>query len=218
MNNIEIIYLDLDGTVYDQRNGLIDALNERISSYGRQVVKLPQKVLDSYYKNYGSTLRGLKMHYQVDETEYLAYVHNVDLSQYLKPDPMLRSALLSLPQPKWIFTNSWRPHAERTLEALGIADLFSGILDTQAMDYNAKPNADVYQRAMQLSGNPDPHTCLFVEDTLANLLPAREIGWSTVWVGPHFQQPLYVDRIIHNLHQLPNVVPQPWPVRQWAFV
>ncbi len=217
MNNIEMIYLDLDGTVYDQHNGLVEAMNERISRYGREVVKLPQKVLDGYYKNYGSTLRGLQLHYQVDATEYLSYVHDVDLGRFLQPDPHLRAALRALPQPKWIFTNSWRPHAERTLEALGIADLFEGILDTQVMDYEAKPHPSVYRRAMQLSGNPDPRSCLFVEDSLSNLWPAWELGWSTVWVGRHFQQPLYVDRIIRSLHQLPDVVPQPLPVRQWAF-
>lgn len=217
MNNIETIYLDLDGTVYDQHNGLVEALNQRISRYGREVVKLPQKVLDGYYKTYGSTLRGLKMHYQVNEHNYLSYVHDVDLQEYLKPDPELRRALLSLPQPKWIFTNSWQPHAERVLEYMGLQNLFEGILDTQIMGYEAKPNPQVYLRAMALSGNPDPRGCLFVEDTLSNLWPAWELGWSTVWIGRHFQQPLYVNRIIRRLHELPNLVPQPLPVRQWAF-
>lgn len=217
MNNIEIIYLDLDGTVYDQHNGLMDALNQRISSFGREVVKLPQKVLDGYYKTYGSTLRGLQLHYQVDEYDYLSYVHDVDLRKYLKPDPALRRALQNLPQQKWIFTNSWLPHAERVLSYMGIADQFAGILDTQVMDYEAKPDPRVYRRAMQLSGNPDPHSCLFVEDTLANLWPAWELGWNTVWIGDHFQQPLYVNRIIRSLHQLPEVVPQPLPMPNWAF-
>lgn len=217
MDNIEIIFLDLDGTVYDQHNGLMDALNQRISQFGRDVVKLPQKVLDGYYKTYGSTLRGLQLHYQVDVYDYLSFVHDVDLSNYLKPDPALRLTLQSLPQQKWIFTNSWLPHAERVLTYMGIADLFTGILDTQVMDYQAKPNPRVYLRAMQLSGNQNPQSCLFVEDTLANLWPARELGWSTVWIGNHSQQPPYVDRIIRSLHQLPEVVPQPLPMPNWAF-
>jgi putative hydrolase of the HAD superfamily len=152
MKNIENIYLDLDGTVYDQHNGLMEKMTERIVKYGREVVNLPQKVLAEYYREYGNTLRGLMLHQHVDPQEYLAYIHDLPLEEYLSPDPDLRRVLLSLPQPKWILTNSWRPHAERTLELLGIDDLFMDILDVQEMNYEAKP------RGGGGGGGPPPPT------------------------------------------------------------
>ncbi len=221
MNNIEYIYLDLDGTVYDQGNGLMETMSKRIVKYGREVLGLPQKELDWYYRKYGNTLRGLMQHQHVDAQEYLAYIHDLPLEDYLQPDHRLRRALLSLPQPKWIFTNSWRRHAERTLELLGIADLFVGIVDVESMGYEAKPDPLVYREALRQTGNPDPRTCLFVEDSLANLWPAWEMGWSTVWVSREMQRPFCVEHMIRSLHELPDVVPQPLqiaPLRQWVYV
>jgi FMN phosphatase YigB (HAD superfamily) len=59
-----------------------------------------------------------------------------------------------------------------------------------------------------------------VEDSLANLWPAWEMGWSTVWVSREAQQPFCVEHMIRSLHELPYVVPQPIPappLQQWVY-
>ncbi len=59
-----------------------------------------------YFETYGTTLRGLQKHHQVDTDDYLAYVHDLPLEQYIQPNPALHDLLVSLPQRRFIFTNA----------------------------------------------------------------------------------------------------------------
>ena len=76
--------------------------------------------VSGYYIHYGTTLRGLQIHYGIQPKEYLNFVHDLPLHQYLQPNPALREMLRSIPKKRWIFTNSDQPHVERVLSILGI--------------------------------------------------------------------------------------------------
>ncbi len=64
------------------------------------------KMLQEKGRLTGTTMRGLQIHHQIDTDDYLAYVHDLPLHDYLYPNPQLRSLLTSLPQRRWIFTNA----------------------------------------------------------------------------------------------------------------
>lgn len=203
------IFLDLDGTVYDKRNGMWEEMSARIDTYFREVVGLPEEqvlpIRNHFYEMYGSTLRGIQMNYDIDPEAYLEYVHRIDLEKYLSPAPCMREMLQSLPYPLWIFTNSDRNHATRVMRILGIDDLFEGILDVWEMSYIPKPDQRTYELARALAGNPDPARCVFVDDTLKNLAPAREMGWHTVWVDSFTIHPA-AEYSIPALKYLPEVL------------
>jgi len=209
-NNDFTLFIDLDGTVYDKNNGMLDEMLVRMDQFMHSVLGIPEENIlqtrENYYRQYGSTLKGLQFHHEINPEEYLEYIHDLDLTKYLAPDPELRDILQSIPYPKWIFTNSDRNHSQRVLKALGIEDLFEGILDVWAMRYIPKPERWVYKEALSLVGNPKSHQCVFVDDTLMNLPPASEIGWQTVWInsGPSSQS----DHNIPKLHYLPDVIDQ----------
>ena len=99
-----------------------------MNEYMQGIIDLPIseiiKLRQSYLEKYGTTLRGLQAHYEVDADEYLAFVHELPLDKYIQPDPNLHSLLLSLPQKRWIFTNADSNHARRVLSILGILRLF----------------------------------------------------------------------------------------------
>ena len=176
MKNVKTYLFDLDGTVYDKRNGLLEAMTDRITQYMVGVLAIPQEDIslyrDEYFQKYGSTLSGLRAFHNVDSEEYLAYIHDVPLRDFISPDSALRQTLLNIPERKWIFTNADRNHAKRVLDILGISDLFEGILDVWAMEYVPKPDPWVYKRVLEFVGNPDPSEVVFFEDTLRNLKPA----------------------------------------------
>ena len=96
------LFFDLDDTLYQRGNGLWDQIRQRMSQYMHERLGLSWEeiplIRQTYYENYGTTLRGLQQHYQVDAEEYLAYVHDLPLEHYLQPAPELRKLLLSLPQ------------------------------------------------------------------------------------------------------------------------
>lgn len=202
------ILLDLDGTLYPKDNGIWEEISRRMEHYMAEVLAIPPATIpalrQNYFLNYGTTLRGLQHNYNLDSEAYLAYVHDIDLSRYLEPDSRLRRVLLDLPQPKFIFTNADRDHSLRILTALGIQDLFNGIFDVWAMQYNNKPHPEVYTQALDFIGAGDPSSCVFVEDTPHNLPPAHELGMHTVLVGTGTSAAAdYTVTTIYELSSLP---------------
>ena len=69
------LYFDLDDTLYPPSSGLWDAIRDRMNEYMQRLIDLPLteivKLRQSYLEEYGTTLRGLQAHYDVDVDEYL---------------------------------------------------------------------------------------------------------------------------------------------------
>jgi putative hydrolase of the HAD superfamily len=123
---ITTIFFDLDDTLYPARVGLWKAIKERMNDYMRRHLDIPENEIpplrEKYFLQYGTTLRGLQAHHNIDTQEYLAYVHDLPLRDYLIPDPDQRSIIASLQTRNLIFTNADLPHAQRVLAQLGLRD------------------------------------------------------------------------------------------------
>jgi putative hydrolase of the HAD superfamily len=211
--SINTILFDLDDTLYPSSNGLWNAIRNRMMRYMWEILDLPRDEVPSirrtYFETYGTTLRGLQIHYGVDPDDYLAYVHDLPLKEYLSYDPELRRMLMSLPQHKWIFTNADDAHARRVLDVLGVTDCFEGIIDVRAFQFACKPEREAYERAQSLIGLDDPSTCLVIDDSDRNLITARDMGFYTVLVGddqPHET----VCASILDIHNLKSALPELW--------
>ncbi len=152
-----------------------------------QVLHIPENKIPAmrkrYFDDYGTTLSGLRANYSIDAEEFLSFVHDIPVTDFVKPNGQLRQMLLTLPQPKWILTNSDKNHALRVLTALGVEDLFEGVLGVSDLNYRNKPDPYVYKQALIAAGDPSPKECLFADDLPKNLIPAFEMGFVTVLVG-----------------------------------
>jgi putative hydrolase of the HAD superfamily len=207
--NINALFIDLDGTLYPLKNGLWDAISSKMNHYMETRLAIPPEEVpglrQNYFRDYGTTLRGLQVHHEVDAEDYLAYVHDVPVSEYIKPDPALQEILQALPFPKWILTNSDRNHARRILAALGVEDQFEGIIDVLAAEYHPKPEPFVFEKALALAGDPNPESVIFLDDIPKNLVPAKEMGFITIMVGDR-EGVHGADFQIETIHDLPQVV------------
>lgn len=202
-------FIDLDDTVYPSDAGIWALIRARIDTYmherlGFSPAEIPE-LRASLFHTYGTTLRGLQMCYQVDMLDFLSFVHDVPIDQILKPNPQLRALLLSYPQRKIIFTNSDLPHSRRVLNALQISDCFERIIDIHDIAPNCKPQIEAYQRALALSGDPNPEECVMLDDSPRNLHTASQLGMFTVCIGSHLDGECSVK--ISNLLELPTVIP-----------
>jgi len=195
---------DLDNTLYSPDRQLFALMDKRINSYMHEVVGIPLEQVDelrrSYWQRYGVTMQGLMRHHQVDPEDYLNYVHDIDVPSRLAPDPELRQALQSLTQRRMVFTNSSLGHSERVLQALGLSDLFEEIFDIRIANYLPKPYPDPYRAVLEQLG-AEAGECIMVEDTLENLLTAKQLGMGTVLVGPR-DTAAYVDVQIDHAAQI----------------
>ncbi|NDD28539.1 MAG: pyrimidine 5'-nucleotidase [Proteobacteria bacterium] len=189
MQHIEHYIFDLDDTLYPATNGMFAQISERITRRVAETLQLPpdeaRAVQKQYWKQYGTSLRGLIVNHDVDAEAFLADVHDVPVEAFLTRDEALRSMLLRLPGRRHVFTNSPREYACRVLAALGVDDLFENVFDIRHSDLRPKPDPHAYARLLDAIGAP-ASTCLFVDDAPRNLPPARDRGMLTVWLrSPH---------------------------------
>ncbi|KAF8402935.1 hypothetical protein HHK36_011028 [Tetracentron sinense] len=129
----DCLLFDLDDTLYPLSYGLAIECRKNIEDYmvqklGIEDRKIPD-MCNLLYKNYGTTMAGLRaISYDFDYDDYHSFVHGRLPYEKLKPDPVLRSLLLSLPVRKIIFTNADKVHAAKVLSRLELEDCFEGVI------------------------------------------------------------------------------------------
>lgn len=180
---IRYILFDLDETLYPPSSGLMPAITERMREYLERQYNLSPEDAHSmqkrYWTEYGTTLRGLMLEHEIDPSQYLNFVHDIQVAEYIQPNPELNTLLARIPYEKVIVTNADTPHALRVLNQLGITAQFSRIFDIVFMEYECKPARGAYERVLRaLDARGDE--CILVEDTARNLTTARELGIRTI--------------------------------------
>lgn len=204
-----ILFFDLDETLYPAGNGLWDAIAERIDLYIHETLGLPCEKIPSLrfelYNQYGTTMRGLSERYQINCKNYLDFVHDVPLQNYIQPNPELKSMLQQYPQRKIIFTNADLNHAQRVLRILNIEDCFEQIIDVLDIFPYCKPQLEAYQKVLGFLQLKDGNNCVMLDDKLKNLYPAHDLGFQTILIGNDTTAPQWTASIT-NIMQLPEVL------------
>jgi putative hydrolase of the HAD superfamily len=181
------IFFDLDDTLYPSSSGLWPTLKQRMSLYMIERVGIPAAdvpgMREAYFREYGTTLRGLQANHAIDVEDYLAYVHDVPLADYIRPDPDEQKILASLPTRNLIFTNADANHARRVLRTLDIEGCFVDIVDVNRMEPYCKPSPEAFALAMQVAGEPDPARCVMIDDLPHTTRAARTQGLFALLYG-----------------------------------
>ena len=174
------LFFDLDDTLYPASTGLWHAIKERMNVYMRERMGIAAsdvpRLREKYFREYGTTLRGLQANHKMDVDDFLAYVHDLPLENYLTPDPAQRSVIASLPTRKLVFTNADVSHARRVLAALELDDLFETIVDVNAVAPYCKPMPESFRIAMEAAGQSDPAHCVMIDDLPRTTRAARDFG------------------------------------------
>ena len=215
---VETWVFDLDNTLYPASCSLFPQIDVRMRHFiaERLGLGLDQAfaLQKSYYRQFGTTLRGLMLMHGIEPEAFLAYVHDIDHS-VLEAAPRLDAALAGLAGRKLIFTNGSQPHAVAVLERLGIARHFEGIFDIVASRFVPKPQPEGYDALIRRFAF-DPRRAAMVEDIHRNLAPAAQLGMTTVWVRqddhPDFKVVIQDDddlsHVDHVIDDLPHWLEQ----------
>lgn len=217
----QVIFFDCDDCLYFDGWKVATMLTKKIDDWcvrnGLQEGKAYQ-----LYKQHGTALRGLlaEGHIQKHSTEdidaYLQEVHDLPIHSLIPRDDALREMIQSIDPSirKFIFTASVRDHAQRCVEALGIDDLFEGIIDVKACDFHTKHSPEAFQAAMRIADVEHPETCIFLDDSVKNIRAARDVGWRCVLVGlvgRDCGSAISTDHAEHEIariHEFPHVYPE----------
>jgi pyrimidine and pyridine-specific 5'-nucleotidase len=147
----------------------------------------------------------------VDPLDFNEKVDNaVPLEQVLTRNPSLRKLLSDIDSKKvklWLLTNAYITHGQRVVRILGVDDLFEGITycDYAAEELVAKPNHEMFRRAMKDAGAESVQDCYFVgriavrqclanadlvaDDASTNAKGATEFGWTAVHLVEPSEEP-----------------------------
>ena len=203
------IFFDLDDTLYPASAGLWYAIKERMNIYMRERMgfdpaEIPQ-LRERYYLQYGTTLRGLQANHEVVVEDFLAFVHDLPLGDYIKPNPTLCEVIASLGTQNLVFTNADAAHARRVLQALKLDECFEKIVDVNAVAPYCKPMPEAFQIAMRMAGESDPFRCVMIDDLPRTTKAAREAGFFSILYGkdtPH----LDADAVLTDWNDLPAIL------------
>jgi putative hydrolase of the HAD superfamily len=184
LSEVDCWIFDLDNTLYPASCRLFDQIHQRMGEFiaARLQVDLDEakRLQKTYFREHGTTLRGLMTVHGVEPRDFLDHVHRIDLSP-VPPDPALAAALAALPGRKLVFTNGSVRHAENILGHLGIAGQFSGIFDVEACNWIPKPDPAGYD-ALVRHFSVAPRRAAMIEDMAKNLVPAAALGMTTIWL------------------------------------
>ncbi|CAM0885546.1 unnamed protein product [Alopecurus aequalis] len=161
----DCLLFDLDDTLYPVSSGIGVDVMKNIQDYMVEKLGIDKSVSLELcillYKQYGTTMAGLRaVGYQFDYDDFHAFVHGRLAYEKLKPDPVLRNILLSLPIRKVVFTNGDRIHASRALKRLGIEDCFEGVLCFETLNPTSPGPAPIHEAKifdiMKYLADPEP--------------------------------------------------------------
>jgi len=216
-NSFQNWIFDLDNTMYDINLGLFKKISNRITDFIMSKYSLDidqaKKIQKEYYLKYGLTLRGLIVEKNLEPEEFLDYVHDVEHPELKKNDQLI-SKMRILEGKKIIFTNATSKHAEKILKILELEDDFDQIIDIKDLEYIPKPDKRSYKKLLEcLNVNKENlNKTIFFEDTIKNLIPAKELGITTVWMKNSMNEKdfnknfSFIDYSFNNLNEFLDTI------------
>jgi len=182
---LKFIIFDLDDTLYPRNSGPMREVGHRIQLWLYNHLGVSWEgaiaVRRDYFHRYGTTMSGLIVEHDVDVHDYLAFVHDIPVDEYLDSNPALAAMLDSIPLRKVIYTNATSEYGWRVLRALGVADRFEQVIGIEEVGLRNKFHGDAYEQALALL-DAEGTECIMVEDIVRNLRPAKALGLTTVLV------------------------------------
>ena len=144
---------DLDNTLYSADSGIFQQVHKLMGEFIASNLKInlsEAKILQSkYYKQHGTTLRGMMDNHGVDPDYFLEEVHKLDYS-IVGPNEKLNNELNKLEGKKIIYTNANKQHVYDVLEKINLTNFFDEIFDIKNANYIPKPEITPYKQIIDL--------------------------------------------------------------------
>jgi putative hydrolase of the HAD superfamily len=184
LHHVEAWVFDLDNTLYPAHCNLFAQIDGRMTHFIEERLGLPhteaRRLQKALYVSHGTTLAGLMAEHEVCPKEFMAHVHEIDLSP-VEPNQALRAAMSALPGKRYVLTNGSVQHAENVARKIGVWDLFDGVFDVEMGGWTPKPHRPVYDAFFDSFGIEPKRAAMF-EDMHETLRVPHEVGMTTVLI------------------------------------
>lgn len=184
-DKITCLLFDLDGTLYLESNGYVKHCRTRGCEYLAEkfgwTMEEAEEKRKLALKTSNQTVKGLRtLGHDLDDKEFVTYMRE-GVENFLKPNRELSEFLSSLKQKKYVFTNTREVEAEKALKCLGIREHFEKVYGADFMGDSCKPEARSFNAVVEDVGTTCEE-CVMFEDSIKNVVAAKQLGMKTVFV------------------------------------
>ena len=180
---------DLDNTLYSADSGIFQQVHNLMGEFISKNLNLDiheaKKLQSKYYKQHGTTLRGMMDNHGIDPDYFLNEVHKLDYS-IVGPNKILNNELQKLEGRKIIYTNANKQHVIDVLKRIELTDFFDEIFDIKMANYIPKPEIKPYEQIINLF-DIEPNRSAMFDDIAKNLVPAKNVGFTPVWIDAGYE-------------------------------
>ena len=193
----KVLVFDLDATLYYVGDEIEKLCDIEVCQYFVDKLGIDtnraQQLLKELRQRYYYEAKGVDEEFSFPKHEFMERACDVDVS-IIPADSELADILKSIPNPKYILTDSTNNHVLATLNQLRI-DIanFISVFDAHDMQYTFKHTPKGYQMFLQKFAL-NPNECIMFEDSINNLRVAKDLGFTTVFINHENQKvPAFVD-------------------------
>ena len=180
---------DLDNTLYSADSGIFQQVHELMGEFISKNLNMDmseaKKLQSKYYKQHGTTLRGLMDNHGIDPDHFLDEVHRLDYS-IVGSNKILNEELHKLQGKKIVYTNANKKHVIDVLDRINLTSFFDEIFDIKMANYIPKPELKPYEQIIDLF-NIEPNSSAMFDDIAKNLVPAKKVNFTSVWIDAGYE-------------------------------
>jgi putative hydrolase of the HAD superfamily len=154
----------------------------------------------TYWDQYGATLRGLIRHHNVDPKDFLKKTHDLAFhDDHIIFENLIHQIFRKLRGRKIIFTNAPQRYTTIILKKMNVHHFFDFIHAIEHSKFHGKPSTLSIKKLIR---NTKTKQAYFVDDTLANLKKAKQYGLKTIWINGSLKKPSFIDFKIKNINAM----------------
>ena len=180
---------DLDNTLYSADSGIFQQVHQLMGDFISKNLNMnmsdAKKLQSKYYKQHGTTLRGLMDNHGIDPDHFLDEVHRLDYS-IVSSNKKLNEELHKLEGRKIIYTNANKKHVLDVLNRIDLNNFFDEIFDIKMANYVPKPELKPYEQIINLYNIEAKSSAMF-DDIAKNLVPAKKVNFTSVWIDAGYE-------------------------------